>query len=290
MPELPEVQTVVDDLKKKIVGRRILKIWSDTPKIVQRPNFKQFEEEIKNSKIENIRRRAKNILIDLNNNRLLLIHQKLTGHLLVGRWQIKNNQVQQRDKGILGEKVNDYIHLIFYLDNGQMLALSDLRKFAKVIFGSAQEIESLPDLKNLGPEPLTKDFTLAKFSSLFQEEKRKIKQVLMDQNVISGIGNIYSNEILWAAKICPFKSAFQLNPQERKNLYLALGKVLNQALRFRGTSVDNYRDTAGQPGKYEQKLKVYRRENQPCFRCQTLIKRAKMEGRSVYYCPKCQNK
>src|SRR3989344_773452 len=215
MPELPEVQTIVDDLRKKVIARRIVGVWFDAPKIIKRLKTLEFKKQIKGLKITGVQRRGKNILIyliqksirqlaDKNQNDnskikifLLLIHQKMTGHLLYGKWGVKKVssnkfQVISLIKGPLREKVNGYIHLIFYLDNGWQLALSDLRKFAKVLFGRKEEIKNLLDLKRLGPEPLDESFKVDKFISLISLEKRKIKQVLMDQEVISGIGNIYS--------------------------------------------------------------------------------------------------
>lgn len=193
MPELPEVQTIVNDLKKKIINKKIIDIWFDAPKLIKKPKPKELEEQIKGLKIIDVKRRGKNILIYLTKNYLLLIHQKLTGHLLYGKWKIINNKVKSLIKGKLEEKVNNYIHFIIYLDNGWQVGLSDLRKFAKIIFGEKEEIENSSDLANLGPEPLDKSFKFIKFVKLIKLQKRKIKQVLMDQNVIVGIGNIYAD-------------------------------------------------------------------------------------------------
>lgn len=299
MPELPEVQTVVSDLNRKILGRKITGIWFDAPKIIKKPASKDFEAAIKGAKIEKVKRRAKNILIYLSqgsksqglkieDERLLLIHQKMTGHLLVGHWLVKGNKVSALDPAALKEKVNDYIHLIFYLDDGRMLGLSDLRKFAKVLYGSVSEIESLPELVKLGPEPLDKSFTAQKFKSLMAAEKRKIKQVLMDQEVIAGIGNIYSDDILWRAKVHPFRPANKLSDRELKEIFKALKIILKKAVKMRGTSTSDFRDTAGQPGNYTNARLVYQREDESCRRCQTPIKRIKMGGRSAHFCPACQ--
>lgn len=302
MPELPEVQTIVNDLNKKIIGRRIIDVWFDAPKIIKKPAPKDFEKEIRGLKITDIQRRGKNILIylekcQMSNVRcqmfLLLIHQKLTGHLLYGKWSIikvvgRRSSVVSLLKGPLEEKVNNYIHLIFYLDNGWQLGLSDLRKFAKILFGSKEKIEKLPDLKKLGPEPLDQSFNFSIFQSAILKNKGKIKQVLMNQEIIAGIGNIYSDEILWQAEIHPFKKANDLTANELKILYAAMRQILKKAIKLRGTSTSDYRDAEGRPGTYGKILKVYRRENESCRRCQTLIKRVKMGGRSAHYCPKCQ--
>ena len=298
MPELPEVQTIVNDLNKKVVGRKITGVWFDFPKMFKKSPLSL--EKIKGKKILEVRRRGKNILVYLSGNLLLLIHQKLTGHLLVGKWEVERKPLRPKGVGVsekaiplfppemVNDSYNSYIHIIFYLDNGQMLGLSDLRKFAKVILGKKEEIENLPDLKELGTEPLDKDFKFIKFIKLIKPEKRKIKQVLIDQEIIAGIGNIYSDEILWLAKIHPFKPANKLSEKELKSLYAAMKKVLQKAVKMRGTSISDYRDTAGKKGKYAEIRSVYQRENEPCKRCKTSIVRVKLGGRSAHYCPACQ--
>ncbi len=295
MPELPEVETIVNDLKKKIVGRKIIGVWFDAPKIIKKPKSKDLEKQIKGLKITDIKRRGKNILVYLkqearskNNEYLLLIHQKMTGHLLYGKWNIikvlkfKSFKVESLIKGALEEKVNSYIHFILYLDNGWQVGLSDMRKFAKIIFGTKEEI------KNLEAEPLDRSFKVEKFKSLISSQKRKIKQVLMDQNVIVGIGNIYSDEILWRAKIHPFKPANELTNNELKKIYSAMKEILKKAIKLRGTSIIDFRDAFGKSGGYAKIRKVYQREGEFCQRCGAIIKRVKMGGRSAHFCPACQ--
>ncbi len=296
MPELPEVQTIVDGLNKKIAGRKITGVWFDAPKIIKKPKAKDLEKEIKGLKIEKISRKGKNILIYLTKNYklqtqnyLLLVHQKMTGHLLYGKWRIANCKAVPAAKGLLSEKVNGYIHLVFYLDNGWQLALSDLRKFAKVLFGEKEEIENSADLSELGPDPLDKSFKSEKFLKLIKSQKRKIKQVLMDQKVIAGIGNIYSDEILYDAKVHPFKPADKLKDAEIKKIYSATLKILKKAIKLRGTSVSDFRDSSGVAGKYGKKLLVYGREGDPCpKRCGGIVRRVKIGSRSAHFCPKCQ--
>lgn len=289
MPELPEVQTTVNDLSRKIIGRRIIDAWSDWPKALKGFSFDGFKKIVKDKKILSVKRRAKNILIYLSDGFLMLVHQKMTGHLLVGRWEINGKKVVPLGpKEVVSDPYNRFIHLIFYLDNGKMLALSDARKFAKVLLDKKDKIENLPELKNLGPEPLEKNFTFDKFVKSVNPEKRKIKQVLMDPEVIAGIGNIYSDEILWQSRVHPFKPANKLSDKDLKKIYLAMRSILFKALKLRGTSISDYRDTAGKKGKYAGTRLVYRREGQPCPRCGAGIVRVKMGGRSAHYCPICQ--
>lgn len=290
MPELPEVETIVRDLNKKILGRTVKDIWFDAPKLIKIPkNPLAFKKEIIGRKIEKVERRGKNIIFRLSGGRVMLIHQKMTGHLLVGRWRRDKNKWIAIESGYLREKVNDYIHLMFDLDNGWQFALSDLRKFAKVLVIDEKKFAELEDVKNLGPEPLEKKFTFDKFKeTLARKKSGRIKQVLMEQNVIAGIGNIYADEILWEAKVAPLKNIAALSGNELEKIHKAMKKILTLALRRRGSSVSDYRDTAGKRGTYDLIRKVYRREGEKCPRCKTLIKRFKLAGRSGHYCPRCQ--
>ncbi|MCL4406335.1 MAG: bifunctional DNA-formamidopyrimidine glycosylase/DNA-(apurinic or apyrimidinic site) lyase [Patescibacteria group bacterium] len=287
MPELPEVQTIVDDLDKKIKGRTIVDVWTDAPNLIREP-FSQFKKEIVGRKIVGVDRRAKNILIHFDSGKLLLTHLKMTGHYLLGQWILSSKGAKPvKAAGPLMEKVNSYIHVVFSLDNGQMLALSDLRKFAKIMFGDAEEITAAAKLDRLGPEATEIDFE--NFKNLLRDSRKPIKKLLMDQGSIAGIGNIYSDEILFDAKIHPLSSADSLDNERRKKLYDSMKRILQEAIILRGVSVSDFRDTAGAEGAYGPKRLVYRRENQPCpGPCAGKVKRMKIGGRSAYFCPACQ--
>jgi len=289
MPELPEVETIVRDLQKEVLGRAFIDVWTDFKKIIKLPkSFEQFKKEIKGKKIQKIWRRGKNILINLSKNNTLLIHQKLTGHLLLGKWQQKEGKWEATIPGPLKEDpMNKFLHLIFWLDNNQMLALSDLRKFAKVELLNKDTLEK--ELSSFGPEPLDKDFTFEKFKEVLDKKRKgKIKQVLMDQEVIAGIGNIYSDEILWKAKIHPFKEIKQLSDEEIKRIYNAMREILPKAIKLGGESISDFRRISGQRGYFDKERKVYRREGEKCSRCGTIIKRVKLASRSAHFCPHCQ--
>ncbi len=286
MPELPEVETIVADLKKLVINRKITNVWTDTKKLIKKPGFETLKKEIKELTIKDVRRKGKNILIDLNNDYTLLIHQKLTGHLLYGKWAIQKNKALPLLEGpLVNDPMNNFIHFIIYLNNNYQLALSDLRKFAKIIFGKTEEIENLKEIREIGPDPLAKDFTFEQFKERIKKHKGKIKQILMDQAVIAGIGNIYSDEILWWAKVHPLKNSTALTNEELKRLYQYTLEVLKTALKARGSSISDYRDAKGERGSYDQIRKVYRREHQKCYRCGTLIKRIKIGARSSCFCP-----
>jgi len=308
MPELPEVETIVRDLNKSVLGQKIEDVWSDFKKItrlrqgfggqVKKPSFKNFKKEIKGRKILKIRRRGKNIIFELSGNKILLIHQKLTGHLLIGNWKLsrltgsrlagKIENWEPLKKGPLEEPVNRYIHLMFWLSSGLMLALSDLRKFAKAELWDKKDLEESEGFKSLGPEPLEKSFTFEKFKETLRQAQGKIKQVLMDQNVIAGIGNIYSDEILWQSKIHPFHDVSKLKKDELKRIFQATKEILPKAIKLGGESISDYRRLSGEPGYFDKERKVYRRTGEKCLRCGTIIKRVKLAGRSAHFCPKCQ--
>jgi len=188
----------------------------------------------------------------------------------------------------LSEPVNRYIRLLFALDNGKMLALSDLRKFAKVELWKTKELKKSEEIRSLGPEPLEKDFTFKKFKEVLKGKKRKIKQVLMDQKIIAGIGNIYSDEILWQAKVNPFRKTSELSDKELKNVYQALKKILKRAIQAKGASIVDFRRISGEKGGFGPLRKVYQREGQLCSRCGTIIRKAKIGSRTTHFCSKCQ--
>jgi len=289
MPELPEVETTVRGLKPKALNRAFVGVWSDWEKLVKMPKtFFEFEKEIKNKKINNVWRRAKNIIFDLSGGYSLLVHQKMTGHLLVGNWQKINNNWQPQKEGPLNDPYNRFIHLMFFFDNGTMMALSDVRKFAKVELWETEELLNSEEFKKIGPEPLDKKFTFEKFKEILKNKKGKIKQILMDQSLIAGIGNIYASEALWYAKIHPEKITFKLTEKELKNLYQSIKKVLELSVKLGGESFSDYRKPDGTKGDFDTERRAYNREGQKCARCGTKIKRIKVGQRSAFFCPKCQ--
>ena len=290
MPELPEVQTIVDDLNKKVKGLTITDVWTDWPKQFKRSSggWEGFKKTVKGLKILKVWRLGKNIIFDLSGGKKILIHQKMTGHLLVGIWYLVSGIWHSKEKGLLAERVNGYIHVMFWLSNKSMLALSDLRKFAKVLVIDEKDFKNLEDVKDIGPDPLGLDFTVDKFKNLIRKKRGVIKEVLMDQNVVSGIGNIYADDILFMAKIHPLKKVESLNDKESLAIFDATKKILKKAVKLRGTSTSDYRDTAGKKGGYGDVRLVYRREGERCPRGDGIIKRIKIGSRSAHFCPICQ--
>ncbi|OGY57191.1 MAG: DNA-formamidopyrimidine glycosylase [Candidatus Colwellbacteria bacterium RBG_13_48_8] len=292
MPELPEVQTIVNGLNRKVRGRRITGFWTDWPRLIKLPTPACFRRKIKGARIKDVRRKGKNILINLDRDYSLLIHQKMTGHLMVGRWSLITGKGGRKVKSLTAgpsqDPVNQFIHALFYLDNGKMIALSDMRKFARLALGKRAEVMNLPNIVSLGPDALDPDLNLQEFKNLVTKKDKAIKTVLMDQSVVAGIGNIYADDILWEARIHPLKKASSLSKEKLKILFIKMRTVLKRAINLRGTSVGDYRDTAGRPGGYQRVISVYQKTGKPCRRCGTPIKRIKINQRSAHFCPNCQ--
>ena len=191
---------------------------------------------------------------------------------------------------------NRFLHLIIYLSNGKQLALSDIRKFAKVLVYETSKQERLKDLSIIGPDPLESSLTLEKFKDILRRNptslklrRGKIKDVLMKQEIISGIGNIYASEILWDAGVYPFKDVQDLKEEELEKIYKSAQKILKQALKLRGDSMVDYRDAFGEKGGYQKHHKAYKREGKKCPKNDGgVIKRIMQAGRSAFYCDKHQ--
>ncbi len=283
MPELPEVHTIIKDLTSKVKGETIVGFWSDWKKAVK-SGFSKLEKEIKGRKILGFERIGKNILMNLSGGKTVIIHLKMTGHLLV-----KPKGWKPKAAGdYLSEKVNQYIHHIFSLSSGKTIEFSDLRKFGRIILADSNQVGEVKEIKSLGIDPLSREFTFDKFDEILKKRKTKIRLLLMNQNLIAGIGNIYVSEILFDAGIMPARIAKSLNLSERKSLYKSIQKILKKAIKLRGTSDSDYRDTSGAPGKYQNFLLVYGKKGAKCPKCSETIKVEKIGQRSSYCCPKCQ--
>lgn len=291
MPELPEVENIVRQLNKTIKREVIDDLWTDSPKNLK-GNFKieRVRSLIQNRKILKIERKGKNILIFLDKDWVLWIHLKLTGHLLVGFYEYEDSHWQPKAKGAFLDSQNRFLHWVFSFKSGKKLVLSDMRKFAKIVFLTTEDLKQAKDLNDLGIDPFSLKFNQKKLEEILSQTKGEIKKVLMDQKFISGIGNIYANEILWEAKINPFKKAKEFKKKEIKRLFQAIRKILALAIKYQGTSAkdESYRNIYGEKGYYAKYLKVYQKEGDPCFHCGSLIRRIKNYGRSTFYCPKCQ--
>lgn len=295
MPELPEAETTASILNEKLKGLTILDVWTDYDSVFHRGKnnikdkkyFPLFKKEVLNKKILSVERRAKNVLINVSGNKTILVHMKMTGHLLYGKYKFNNKKWLPPSDGPLSDPFNRFIHLSFTLSDGNNLVLSDMRKFAKVFVYETNESYKTADLERLGPEPLEKGFTYKIFREvLYKKPKGKIKTVLMDQTIISGIGNIYSDEVLWMSCIHPETKVMDIDENKLKSLFKSIIQVLKYSIKVGGDSMSDYRNPYGEKGGYQNIHKVYRKTGEKCTnkKCGGIIRRIKVGGRSAHYC------
>ena len=285
MPELPEVETTVRGLRKTIKGLVIRDVWTDlnTKDKRQRESvanpkyFKNFKKEIIGKRILLAERRAKNILINLSGAKTILIHMKMTGHLLYGKYK--------------QDPINRFIHFTITFNNKEKLYFSDMRKFGKITLLSTKVAHDTKHLNNIGPEPLEKKFTIVNFQErLAKKSNAKIKIALMDQSVIAGIGNIYSDEILWRAGVHPERRISKVHDRELKLIFKAIKETLKKGIDFGGDSMSDYRNIYGLPGKFQLHHQAYLRTGEKCRKrgCNGIIKRILINSRSAHFCSKHQ--
>jgi len=283
MPELPEVETIVRDLNRKLKNKKIAAILSSDKKVFQLSDSEK--KSLIGKKIKSVRRRAKMIIFDLSGS-YLIIHLKMTGQLvlktktgiLAGGHPIINQG---------GGLPNKFTRVIFQFNDRTVLFFNDVRRFGwvKLVNGA----DFLKFNQGIGVEPLSSDFTLGHFNQVLRQRGRTtIKQALLDQKYIAGIGNIYADETLYAAQIKPFRRAGSLKPEEIKRLWRAIPKILNLAVKHRGTSFSDYVDARGQRGNFIKYLKVYGRAGKKCGSCGGLVRKAKLGGRGTHWCDRCQ--
>jgi formamidopyrimidine-DNA glycosylase len=277
MPELPEVQTTVNGLNATVKGRKIKSVTTtyDSPYHYKQDNikdpefFKLFKKKVVGEKILKAERRAKNVLIHISGGHTILVHMKMTGHFVYDRLK------------------TTFVRLDFTLDNGKHLVLSDLRKFAKVTLLDTSKITDSLHLQDLGPEPLEESFTYSVFKDRLKTRPRgKIKQVLMDPSVIAGIGNIYSDEILWRASVHPLSLAGAIPEANLKAMYKAIRETLSRGIELGGDSMSDYRNIRGEKGKFQDRHNAYRKHKTPCSKkgCPGVIERLVVGARSAHYC------
>ncbi|MDD5639742.1 MAG: bifunctional DNA-formamidopyrimidine glycosylase/DNA-(apurinic or apyrimidinic site) lyase [Candidatus Pacebacteria bacterium] len=293
MPELPEVETTVKGLKREVLNRTFLGLWTDTPKIFHNINPEDFEQSIKGKKIIDVKRRAKNILIYLSDNSVILIHLKMTGHLLVGEWEYAKKEKRWNPLTvgpITDDPYNRFLRVFFCLDDKRKIGLCDARKFAKIELWNQEDIKNKV-FADIGPEPLDNNFSLSDFINLFKKKRKgKIKQILMDQSFIAGIGNIYASEILFEANIHPEEDITMLNEKNIEKIYFSIKDILPKGIDAGGDSFSDYRNIYGEKGKFQNIMKVYGREGKECLICGNIIKKIIIATRGTFYCPNCQKK
>jgi formamidopyrimidine-DNA glycosylase len=275
MPELPEAETIRRDLEKEVVGKRVRSVEVSGTRTVRRQTKKQFIARVEGQKIDGVTRRGKNVLISLGDD-WLVVHLGMSGQLL---------KTAPKDPPI------KHTHVVISFTQGGQLRYVDPRTFGELYVASKANLaEEAPELADVGFDPIDDVMSWNAFGGLLQQRKKKLKDVLTDQKVVAGIGNIYSDEILWAAGLRGDRASDSLSTQEVRRLYRALGEVLQDAIKLRGSSLadEQYRDLYGQVGSYQNEHNVHAREGQPCKRCRQPIERIKWGQRSSYGCPGCQ--
>lgn len=273
MPELPEVETIRCSLKSKICDCQINRVEVFFDKTIRTPGVESFISLLEGQKITGVSRCGKYLLIKIGDCWMLVIHLRMTGRLLF------TTSDTPYDK---------HTHVVFQLDNGGELRFHDLRKFGTMDLLTLEEVKKFPPLCSLGPDALDPELTEDAFKKRLKGRRGQIKNLLLNQSFVAGIGNIYANEILWRAGLHPERLADSLSSQEQERLYQAMQGVLTLAIEHRGTTLRDYVDGEGNPGEFQNLLAIHGKEGEPCPCCGKPVIRAKLGGRSAYYCAVCQ--
>ncbi len=272
MPELPEVETVKETLKLKLIDKKIkdVKIYYDG--IIAYPEIKEFSKQIKNLPIKDINRRGKWLMFDLDKYYLL-------SHLrMEGKYFFKNK----------GDKLDNHEHVVFSLDSNEELRYRDTRKFGKMYLIKKEDINNVGPIKDLGLEPWDTNLTKEYLKDKYKTKKLPIKTVLLDQSIIVGIGNIYADEILFLSKLNPLIKCCDLNDDDLENIIKYTKEVLEKAIKLGGTTIRTYTSVDGVHGRFQNELLVHGKDNDSCPACGQAIKKIRVGGRGTYYCSNCQ--
>ncbi len=285
MPELPEVETVRRGLNKTILNKKIREIKILKPKLV-RNSLAEFREILVGETVKNVARTGKLLIFEIAENTFLLVHLKMTGQLI---FQSQNEKMMggHPNPNSNDEFPNKYSHLIFDLGDGEQLFYNDLRQFGYLeIVDKARLLEIQA---KYGIEPGTANYTWENFREILAKKKKTVlKSFLLNQQIISGLGNIYVDESLFWSGILPTRTAGSLTEAEAKKLFKNIAKIIAEAIEVGGTTFRNYRDALGGKGNFTDKLAVYGREKLPCLVCGTKIEKTKLNGRGTHFCPHCQ--
>ncbi len=272
MPELPEVETIVNELRPLLAGRRIARVAVEWPGALGGMDPADFADRLAGQQIGDVRRRAKYIQILLDASEVLLVHLRMTGRLLLRP---------------AGAPSDPYTRVVLGFADGGELRFADLRKFGRLSLLRAEEAEQV--LAKVGPEPLAEGFAAEDLACIFGKRKAPVKSALLDQTALAGLGNIYADEALFLAGIHPLRRADTLGEAEWQRLHAAIRRTLSEGIAHRGTTFRSYRDAQGRTGSHQESLNVYRRTGLPCPRCGTAIERLVIGGRSSHLCPRCQS-
>ena len=279
--ELPEVEVMRRDLEKDVVGRRIkdaeVKSSKNAMRVIRRHKTrKEFTSHLTGHKITKVERRGKYLLLALDGGDVLVVHFGMSGRFMRGTGRVA---------------VEPHTHVVLTFQQGGDLRFVDPRTFGELFVTTTDELGKVKELQHLAIDPLDQVFTWPTFQYLLAQRGAKMKPLMMDQKFISGLGNIYSDEVLFHAGIRFDRLSDTLSSQEVRRLYRAIQEILQDAIKLRGTTLEDeaYVDLFGKPGEYQNELKVYGREGLPCRRCRTPIQSVKIAQRSAYFCPQCQS-
>ena len=266
MPELPEVETIKNELSPHVVGRKIAAVEFAWEGIVKQPSAEEFRTRVTGQRITGLSRRGKYLLFALSGGEILVMHMKLTGSLLVNPADDK------------------FVRALFRLDDGTRVAFRDPRKFGAMWLTADEGTIAA----RLGPEPIAQDFTAETLAGILNHRAAPVKAILLDQALIAGIGNMYADESLFEAKIHPLRPGKSLSREEIGRLYRAIRRVLRAAIGDKGASVRNYLRPSGEPGTAHDAFRVAHGVGKECPNCGTPIARIVVRNRGTYLCPKCQ--
>lgn len=272
MPEKPEVITVAKKLEKKILGKKIIDVNILYPKMIDYPDIVTFKKCIKNQTINSITTRGKWIVVELDTD-YLLFHLRMEGKFF---FRNKNDEI------------NKHEHIIFLLNDEIELRFADVRKFAKVMLIPKDKLLTMKPYTELGLEPWDKNLNVEYLKEKLKNKKLPIKTILLDQSIITGIGNIYADEILFLSKVNPLTKPNLLTDVDFDNIIKNTTKVLDKAIEEGGTTIRSYTSEEGVTGLFQNNLNVHQREGEECYTCKTKIVKIRVGGRGTYYCPKCQ--
>jgi len=273
VPELPEVETIVADLRPHLVGRTILRAELAFPTIVRHPEPEEFIDAVVGMRIESVGRRGKYILIGFPNDIVLVVHLGMTGQL--------------RLVDAVTPLAN-HTHAVFFLDDGRQLRYRDPRRFGRLLLGTEEALLSAKKMPHLGPEPIDPGVASDELYRRLRKRRTALKAVLLDQRAIAGIGNIYADESLHRARLRPDRIAGTVSKKSAQRLHESLRESLRMAIANRGSSVDTYRDAWGEIGGQQEKLLVYGRAGEPCFTCGRPLSAIRIAGRTTVFCRRCQ--
>jgi formamidopyrimidine-DNA glycosylase len=277
MPELPEVETIRRELEREVLNRRIKQVEVTGARSVRRQaSADEFTSRLEGRKITRVHRRGKYLLLGLDGGDVLVIHLGMSGQLL----RAKSSR----------EPLGRHTHVVLTFTKGGQLRYVDPRTFGELFVSAGDEVEQVADLAHLGPDPVEDVMTWSRLGQRLHARRTKLKTLLTDQRFLAGIGNLYADEILWGAGLRHDRSSETLSSQEVRRLARSIAETLQEAIKHRGSSLadEQYRDLYGEAGDYQSQHKVYGREGQPCPRCRTPVERVRGQGRSTFFCPRCQ--